>query len=342
MAKKATIGIVISTPGRKSLWRTLMSIAYQSSSVEDVLVVGDGFHKPTKDLIGSMQSLLPMVRYVATQKTRDWGHSQVNYGLQNVRGDYVTYQDDDDCYVPRALDEMSRLCSEFDSPRPMIGRVKTPNFGLLWQIADPTKAVLDGHCLVAPNDKKRIGWMRAEYNGDQGLIHTTLRNYRNVAWVDRVWTLTRPHWKLVPWWGTQGNCSWSCDLRRDDEALSMAATILMEADRERDIFYATVDTYRKVLSLEEYREIAEFLVYAGQSRDIWIKVPSSDAAFLESLQDRGYHEHVVGDSYTELTHDWPPDFWPQRPPFTRILDTEGKPIPDWRDEIWGGRAVEEP
>ena len=105
-----TLGIVISTPGRRTLSRTLASILYQKAGVEDVLVVGDGFDLATRDLVefyADEPFRLPC-RYVATAKTRDWGHSQVNYGLQHVRGDYVTNQDDDDIYLPRAIEEVVR------------------------------------------------------------------------------------------------------------------------------------------------------------------------------------------------------------------------------------------
>ncbi len=130
MATQATIGIMIATPGRKSLYRTLHSILYQNAPIEDVLVVGDGFHEPTAELVESVAAMGLPCRYVATEKTRDWGHSQLNYALKHVRGTYISYQDDDDCYLPRALTEMAKLVSEFETPRVLIGRVKTPRFGL--------------------------------------------------------------------------------------------------------------------------------------------------------------------------------------------------------------------
>lgn len=337
-----TLGIFISTPGRRSLVRTLHSIAYQKAPVEDVLVVGDGYHEQTSQLCDTAKDTFDLpIRYVATEKTRDWGHSQQNYALQHVRGDYVIYQDDDDIFLPRALTEAAELAEAEKEPRPIIGRIKTPNFGLLWQSSSPMDAVLDGHCLLVPNDKKRLGWFTTEYNGDQAYIHTTLRNYRSHAWADRVWTLTRPHWKLWPDWSSQGKVTWVCDLHRDDGGVPgiLLATLLLERDGDADQYVMTINSYREC-SLDEYQEIAEFAVYAGQSKDVRIKIKIGQTVLREALLSRNYKEHWHTDTEFELYHDWPPDFWTRVEPFNRLITIDGKPIMDWHDPIWGGRAVE--
>ena len=335
-----TLGIMISTPGRKSLWRTLHSIAYQGTAVEDVLVVGDGFHRPTAELVEAAGPALKLpVRYVATEKTRDWGHSQLNYALQHVRGDYVSYQDDDDIYCPRALTEMTKLISEFRVPMPLIGRIKTPNLGLLWQKASVTEAVLDGHCIVVPNDKRKLGWFGLGYSGDQAYIHHCLSQYKEWAWTDRVWTLTRPHWKLWPMWATEGSMSWACDLYRDQFGVpgDLIATVLLERDDTHDTFHATVNS-QPYVTVTEYREIAEFLVYAGQSRDISIRYGASEGALGLGFRSANFKEHLHTDDYTELTHDWPPDFWPALKPFNETFDPDsGQKNFDWRDAVWGRR-----
>jgi hypothetical protein len=341
MATQATIGIMIATPGRKSLWRTLQSIAYQGAPVEDVLVVGDGFHKATAELVEVASSTLKLpVRYVATEKTRDFGHSQLNYALQHVRGDYITYQDDDDCYVPRALTEMVKLVSEFRDPHPLIGRIKTPNLGLLWPVPG---TVLDGHCLVVPNDKKKLGFFTSDYSGDQAYIHHSLRPYKEIAWTDRIWTLTRPAWRLWPQVAIEGSLTWTCDLCREDNGVpgAVIATVLLELDDESDRVFARVNGQWDI-KVEEYMEIAQFLVYAAQSKDVWIRIRPIEGALDTALRAANFKEHARTTEYIEFTHDWPPDFWKPIPPFNETFDPDsGARNLDWRDAVWGrGRRIE--
>lgn len=330
-----TLGIFIATPGRASLWRTLYSIAYQGAPIEDVLVVGDGYKQVTAELVEMAASVLKLpVRYVATEQTRDWGHTQQNYALKHVRGDYLVYQDDDDIFVPRALTEAVRLIEQFESPRPMIGRIHTPHHGLLWQVPSPAQAVLDGHCLVVPNDKRKLGYFTSTYSGDQAYIHTTLRNYSEWAWTDRIWTLARPRWRLWPLWSSEGGSTWCCDLHRDDRGVPAAekcGTVLFEADGERDIFYASVQG--DTLTEDEYIEIAEFMLYAAQSKDIWIKAPA-DGPLAKALVKTNYKEHIKTGDTIEYVHEWPP--FPHTAFFDVLIDTDtGERVPDWRDNVWG-------
>jgi glycosyltransferase involved in cell wall biosynthesis len=350
MSTTKSLGIIISTPGRASLYRTLHSIFYQQAPVEDVLIVGDGHHEGTSDLVCLLADSGYPVRYIATEKTRDWGHSQLNYALKHVRGDYVVVQDDDDIFLPRALNEMARLVSEFESPRVLMGRIKTPNHGLLWQQAGP-KAVLDGHCMVAPNDKRRLGWFDPAYNGDQCFIHTTVRNYKNISWADRVWTLARPHWKL---WPSQmlevPSGVWAVDFYRSDDIGPFAtpgisrygriATLASSSDGDRHMVRAT--RREETPTIEEWREIAEYAVWAGQGKDCWLRIVDADEPLLEqALLVANYKEHVRTDDFVEYTHDWPADFWPVKAPFTHLVDALGNEVPDWRSDCWGGKAVDD-
>lgn len=336
-----TIGVIISTPGRASLLRTLYSIAYQGAPIEDVLVVGDGYHMQTAELVREFASWTAYpCRYIATEKTRDWGHSQLNYALQHVRGDYVIVQDDDDIFLPRALTEAARLIRELDVPKPIIGRVKSPYRGLLWQ-KPGLDAVLDGHCLLVPNDKKKLGYFTSAYDGDQAYIHHTLRAYPEWAWTDRIWTLARPQWKLWAMGALQGEETWTCDLHYDEQGapFDRCATVLLEKDETHDIFHATVDSPGATLA--EYHEIAEFLMYAAQGMDLRVRVRPWQVDFELGLIEANYKEHIRTDEYVEFAHDWPPDFWTALPPFTETFDRFGQRVVDWRDNVWGrGKKVD--
>jgi hypothetical protein len=307
---------------------------YQREGIADVLVVGDGFSAPTRELVEFYETLGLPCRYQATVQTRDWGHSQVNWGLQNVRGDYVTYQDDDDIYLPRALEEMVRLVNTFDSPRPLLGRVKTPSFGLLWQRPDTTTC-LDGHCIVAPNDKKKLGWMASVHSGDQGLLHTTLRNYPEWAWTDRIWTLTRPeHWPLdVYSCVKRRSSSWEWTFERPPHH---PIRLRMDKGDETDRMFVDYAVRPDDMTLAEAIQVAEFAVYACQGNDCWFRFDDTDELIRSALIACNYKEHTAN----EFTHDWPPDFWPPLAPFDHTVNPDTKEkLDDYRDDCWGGRPV---
>lgn len=333
-----TLGITIATPGRRSLVRALHSIAYQKAPVADVLVVGDGYDQATEQLVQLTADIYQMpFRYLATERTRDFGHSQTNYALKHVRGDYVALQDDDDIFAPRALIEMSERASRQIDPAPLIGRTKTPGFGLLWQVPG-TETLLDGHCVVMPNDKHLMGWFGVDYNGDQMFIHSCVRNYERVEWTDRVWTITRPEWKMWPMVLHQGDAAWSAALYRDEngparEPLLFVCLVWDTEDRAR----LTIDVaLGQEPTDEELREATQFAVYACQGHSCWTIVEGA-GRLAAALLACNFKPHEETSTHIEYVHDWPPDFWPPAARVTKLINSYGDPIPDWRDDVWSWR-----
>lgn len=297
---RPTIGVVIATPGRRSILRTMYSILMQGLEPgDDVIIVGDGHHQPTADLVTMMG---PPFRYVATTRTRDWGHSQVNYGIEHVKGDYVVIQDDDDIFLPRAFDEMRLIISKLESPRPIIGRVKTPYLGILW--TGPRVEPLDGHCLVIPNDKKKLGYFGLEYAGDQKWLATNIDAYEVYSWADRVWTLTRPTWKM---WALQRQPNVWVFYRDEGGAPSAVAEAWLQLKIEDEhvrVFCNVLNP--KGLSSEECCELAEFASWAGQGNDTWFEF-NENQNMIHALNTMGYQFHQeLYPKRLEFTHDWPP------------------------------------
>lgn len=302
--KRPSIGVVIATPGRRTLLRTINSIQFQGlESGDDVLIMGDGYHKPTAELV---EAVGPPFRYIATEKTRDWGHSQQNYGLQHIGGDWLVLQDDDDIFLPRAFDEIRAIVEKLDSPRPIIGRVKTPYLGILWTA--PRVEPLDGHCLVFPNDKKKMGYFGSEYEGDQKFLATSLENYETYTWADRVWALTRPHWKLWPHLvsNTPEECIWT--FQRDNDGTpkpGAPSAYLMLERKENDNWHARM-LEGEQLTEDELGEIAEFAAWAGQGSDVWFEVNPKHPVLPTVLHNRGYLLHQSRPDYMDYTFTWPP------------------------------------
>lgn len=295
-----SIGVVIATPGRRTLLRTINSILFQGLVPgDDVLIVGDGYHKATDDLVKAVGAPF---RYVATEQTRDWGHSQVNYGLQHVGGDWVTVNDDDDIFMPRAFDEMRTLVIDDPTPRVILGRVLTPYLGLLWK--EPQSEPLDGHCIVVPNDKKKLGYFGLEYAGDQKWITSNIAAYDRFTWADRVWAFTRPTWDLWPGMpsNVNGVITWSFHRSVGDMPdMNAVAHLKMWAAGGR--WEGTVAQHEQ-LEAAEAAEIAQFAAWAGQGHDVWLSV---DTEHVQAGISVGYIQHAILTDYlVELVSEWPP------------------------------------
>lgn len=300
--RRPSLGVVIATPGRRSILRTLNSILYQGLEPDDdVLVVGDGYHEPTADVVALMGKPF---RYVATRKTRDWGHSQQNYGLKEVGGDWLLLQDDDDVFLPRAFEEARTIIGKLESPRTILGRVVTPYLGILW--TEPGKEPLDGHCLVVPNDKKKLGYFGLEYEGDQTWLATNLAAYDKCTWADRVWTLTRPTGTLWPklWYQSEDTAGWF--FRRDlGHVWSKDITTGLRMARHGDVWKASA-YIEGGLAPEEIKEVLEFAAWAGQGCDVWFQVYRCPKQWVPVLNATGYQVHQVTEQVTEYVSEWPP------------------------------------
>lgn len=300
--KRPAIGVVISTPGRPSILRTLNSIKMQGLEPgDDIIVVADGHHEPTKDIV---EMFGPPFRYVATQRTRDWGHSQVNHGIREVTGDWVIIQDDDDVFLPRAFDEIRLIVEKLEGPRPIIGRVMTPYLGILWTA--PGREPLDGHCIVVPNDKKKIGYFGSEYAGDQKWLATNLEAYDTYSWADRIWTLTRPTGKLWPslWYRDVDRIGWF--FHRDEGGVPATEYCTgLRMARHDDIWKGAIHV-EGGLTEEEMREVLEFAAWAGQGCDVWMRFYRVPQAWIPVANACGYQMHQITEGWTEFTFEWPP------------------------------------
>ena len=288
--------------------RTLASIEMQGLIPgDDILVIGDAYDKVTAALVDLFG---PLFRYIAIKQTRDWGHSQCNYGLKHVRGDWVIGQDDDDIFLPRAFDEMRLIANMIDSPRPIIGRVMTPHLGILWR--EPLTEPLDGHCLVLPNDKSKQGTFGLQYAGDQDWMRTSLMHYDAVAWADRVWAFTRPNWTL---WArnykhTEGvdgaPDQWVWHFHRPlNPAWEPTACASLTMYKDGDHMCAKL-LQSVPLSFEEVAEIAEFTSYAGQGDDVWFVAGADQPVVEAGFLARGYVPHQITSTYRDYIHTWPP------------------------------------
>ena len=329
-----TIGVFIPTPGRKSLVRTVHSIKTQRLIPgDDILIVGDGHDEWTHNYI---KSVGPPFRYIAIPQTRDWGHSQDNYGMQNVGGDVIVAQDDDDIFAPRAFEEIRQAVIQYPN-RPIMARVKTPFLGVLW--TQPAVPPFDGHCLIIPNNKEKLGYWGPQYDGDQDYMRTSVEPYSGCGWLDKVLSITRPTWKLWPypveysdipilriirnscrefmtkntslisageqeeWWTNldqENNWYWIFYNETFTEPVGFVGL-----NRREDKMFATYGLLPRWRGKGLGAELVEFSQWAAQD-ELTIEVRTDNIRAVKLYQKMGFREHWSLNGIMEMWSPWPP------------------------------------
>ena len=99
--RESTVSVVIPTLNRPAmLLRALGSVANQTFPPQEVIVVVDG---PGDEIAKLVQQAHPSVRLLQ-MKTRSGSAVARNVGVQNARGAWIAFLDDDDEWLPRKLE----------------------------------------------------------------------------------------------------------------------------------------------------------------------------------------------------------------------------------------------
>jgi Acetyltransferases len=255
--------------------------------------------------------------------------------MYNVGGDIIIAQDDDDIFAPRAFEVIREAALEFPD-RPIMARVKTPFLGVLW--TQPLTPPFDGHCLISPNNKHKLGYWSADYAGDQTYIKSTLEQYNNIGWLDKVVAITRPTWKLwskpvktydeaevvrkirnsgrefmtkerneitakeqEDWWThLDGNSNWIW-LFFDEDWKVIGYVYLRKGDKT----YASYCLIPKARGKGYGKELVEFSQWAAQE-ELVIEVLESNDRAIKLYRKMGFKEHWTRDGIMEMYSEWPP------------------------------------
>lgn len=150
----------MATSGQPTISRAINSVLPQLKDGDEFLIVGDGTFN-----VEFWESLPkhPAIRTWETEFTGFWGNHQRNEAIKQARGDFIIFLDDDDWYLPKALDSIREVCAR--APETVhtfavqghTGVVKTATYGF------PMMNIPIGNGMVAiPNIAGKI----AEYPTD--------------------------------------------------------------------------------------------------------------------------------------------------------------------------------
>lgn len=175
----------------RPLARALASIEPQLGPGDEVIVIGDTHDLPlpgVEQLVSARGHT-----YVAHDAGHHcWGHCQLNYGLTLATGDYIHCQDDDDVWVPGAVDEMRMWAARYPY-RPLLFKFKSYHGPIFWQVKVIARNYIGGHCAVVP--RARAGRFSCEYSGDFEWVQSSVMRCggaEQAVWVDKVICVARP------------------------------------------------------------------------------------------------------------------------------------------------------
>lgn len=197
-----SLSILIPTRDTGDLPYVFHSIKTQKLEPSDeVIIISDGEHEPVAALV---EALGPPFKFARGPSTGDWGHTQLNYGLQLAQNDFILTTDDDDGYLPRALETVRHELS-LAGAVPHLFSFITNTGGISWArpngLGKIAELLVGSHNLIAPNVKDKLGLFKPRYMGDFDYIESTLDCYPKRSWIwhREILTRQRPTKRLLDW-----------------------------------------------------------------------------------------------------------------------------------------------
>lgn len=170
---RSSISIIVPTIGRASLLAALRSIASQIELDDEVLVSADGLQPDARAMTALFNSRF---RYIESAvRANDWGATPRNEALELARCSAIVFMDDDDVYLPGALDAIR--CGLEECPgRPLIFRMLHRG-RIIWGKPELFLGNVSTQMFAVPNLPGRVGRWTKRYEGDYDFIFETVALY---------------------------------------------------------------------------------------------------------------------------------------------------------------------
>jgi hypothetical protein len=172
------LSVICPTIGRATLPRTLASIREQAPQSEaELIVVGDTHAGTYRDALARVPLVCAMygARYLELAGAGHCvGQMQRQYGMQQARGEWLAFSQDDGRWNPGAWDAIrfslgqGELC-------PRLFRVEVRPGFTVWKRAERlAEGEIDADGLVCRNDPARLGTWGLRQAGDYDMIAVTV------------------------------------------------------------------------------------------------------------------------------------------------------------------------
>lgn len=169
--------VITPTIGRDTLRDTLQSAAL--SEYDQWLVLSDGEQPAARAIVDEFKDDKPELVYIEVKNQhRNYGNYQRDLGMRLSDKDFFIFMDDDDIFVPDAIDRIRREING-RKPKPVMFRMIHYANHIIWQTQQLAVGNIGGTMFVVPNIKSRLGkWSDdSTYQSDFMFIESTLKKW---------------------------------------------------------------------------------------------------------------------------------------------------------------------
>jgi len=175
---------VVPTIGRPCLIRALTSITTQMLQGDRLAVVADGFCDQTENLLREA-NIKPNYFLKNPRRHGDWGHTPRNMAFEIVEGDYILTIDDDDAYLPGAVD-LIRARLKQSEPFPHMFKMYWRGRQTLWEHPNVALLNVSTQMIVTPNVKEKFGTWGKRYEGDFDYCVSLREKWGKIVWCPEI------------------------------------------------------------------------------------------------------------------------------------------------------------
>lgn len=134
------VSVIIPTYNRAgTIMRSIQSVMEQSYSEWELIIVDDGSTDHTEDIVKSVTEQDTRVRYIPCPENKGQAYAR-NTGIQTARGEYIAFQDSDDCWMPDKLQRQMSMMEAHPEYGLVYGQVVYDENGRLSVPYPPTDA----------------------------------------------------------------------------------------------------------------------------------------------------------------------------------------------------------
>lgn len=178
--------IITPTIGRASLADALASVDEQLLPGDEHLVIGDGPQPVAAKICVGFAAA-----YCDGPESWSYGTVQRDHGIAMAHGDYLLFLDDDDLFMPDALEIVRAAIAEHPDT-PLLFRMSTPHSGVLWRTPVVAEGNVGTPMLVTPRYPDLPRWHDGgnPYTGDHRFIERVTAAH-GVVWRKEVICVVR-------------------------------------------------------------------------------------------------------------------------------------------------------
>lgn len=163
--KKKSINILISTLGKKTIFRTLISLKNQLCDEDYLTIIFDGVNTNIELIrLFTEKNFKCNVEIIFEEKQQGyWGHG-IRNKYKNLKGDFIHHSDDDDEYLPDAIESMKNIC--ISNNIIYIFKIIRENGDIIWKNKEIKVNKISTQSGVIPNHINKEGYWELKYGGD--------------------------------------------------------------------------------------------------------------------------------------------------------------------------------